>query len=221
MELPAHLAVPRSTCRPDTDPYDPAVYAKGRENFQRQIREGVLVRDPRTLLLPLPADHGHAHPDRPGGDRASVADYDSNRIRKHEFTRPDKEDDRVRQIDALNAQTGPVFLTYRRSTVIDALAAAVPASAPDVDVTADDGVRHTLWAMRDAGEHRCASPRAFDAMPTALHRRRPSSLGRGLAGGGGAPCGQSGPHRRGVLQLLPGGDLSRTTRCRSSTTTGW
>ena len=62
----------------------------------------------------------------------SVADYDTNRIRKHEFTRPDKEDDRVRQIEALNAQTGPVLLAYqhgRREWTI--LAAKVARGAPD------------------------------------------------------------------------------------------
>jgi len=93
----------------------------------------------------------------------SVADYDTNRIRKHEFTRPDKEDDRVRQIDALNAQTGPVFLTYRHSDAIDAIASKVTAGEPDVDVTADDGVRHTIWVCRDAGDIDTIT-NTFDAM---------------------------------------------------------
>ena len=81
---------------------------------------------------------------------ASVVDYDSNRIRKHEFTRPDKEDDRVHQIDALNAQTGPVFLTYRQSALIDEIAATVTAGSPAMDVMADDGVQHTVWVVKDA-----------------------------------------------------------------------
>ncbi len=55
---------------------------------------------------------------------ASVADYDTNRIRKHEFTRPVKEDDRVRQIDAVNAQTGPVLLAYPDAPAVDAILAA-------------------------------------------------------------------------------------------------
>ena len=82
---------------------------------------------------------------------ASVAAYDAQRIRRHEFTRPDKEDDRVRQIAALNAQTGPVFLTYRHSPVVDALTARVAERAPEYDFKADDGVRHTLWVVRDEG----------------------------------------------------------------------
>jgi uncharacterized protein (DUF1015 family) len=82
---------------------------------------------------------------------ASVTDYDSNRIRKHEFTRPDKEDDRVRQIEALNAQTGPVFLTYRHHPEIDRIVAEASQGEPDVNVAADDGVQHALWVVRDAG----------------------------------------------------------------------
>ena len=84
---------------------------------------------------------------------ASVADYDTNRIRKHEFTRPDKEDDRVRQIDALNAQTGPVLLAYPAAPEVDAILAAAAAATPDADVTADDGIRHTIWVMRDSADH--------------------------------------------------------------------
>jgi uncharacterized protein (DUF1015 family) len=95
---------------------------------------------------------------------ASVTDYESNRIRKHEFTRPDKEDDRVRQIEALNAQTGPVFLTYRQSPSVDAMVDIVARGKPDVDVTADDGVQHTLWSVRDRKLIE-ALTQAFDAMP--------------------------------------------------------
>ena len=94
---------------------------------------------------------------------ASVADYDTNRIRKHEFTRPDKEDDRVRQVDALNAQTGPVFLTYKQNAAIDELAAKVTAAAPEIDIVADTGVRHSLWVVRDAAQIGLIT-RTFDAM---------------------------------------------------------
>ncbi|HNA83197.1 MAG TPA: DUF1015 family protein, partial [Thiobacillaceae bacterium] len=80
---------------------------------------------------------------------ASVADYDINRIRKHEFTRPDKEDDRVRQIDALDAQTGPVLLAYPRQSEVDSLLAAATQQAPEADGVAESGVRHTLWVIRD------------------------------------------------------------------------
>lgn len=157
-----HISKPEIDLPPATDPYDAAVYAKGRENFDRMIREGVLARDPAPYYYLYRLVMG-AHTQTGIVAAASVAEYARNRIRKHEFTRPDKEDDRVRQIDALNAQTGPVFLTYRHSDVIDALSAEVAAGEPDADITADDGVRHTLWVIRDTKRIDIVT-RAFDAM---------------------------------------------------------
>jgi uncharacterized protein (DUF1015 family) len=78
-----------------------------------------------------------------------VAAYNANRIRKHEFTRPDKEDDRVRQVTALNAQTGPVLLAWPAEPRLKAILAAATAHAPVADVTADDGVVHTVWRIDD------------------------------------------------------------------------
>jgi uncharacterized protein (DUF1015 family) len=80
---------------------------------------------------------------------SSVAAYDINRVRKHEFTRPVKEDDRVRQITALNAQTGPVLLTYRADDAVKAIIDEAAAGAPAYDLTADDGIGHTLWVLDD------------------------------------------------------------------------
>jgi uncharacterized protein (DUF1015 family) len=93
-----------------------------------------------------------------------VADYDTNRIRKHEFTRTDKEDDRVRQIEALNAQTGPVLLAYPRQAEVDAILAAATQAEPDSDGVAESGVRHTLWVIRDAATL-ARLTELFDAMP--------------------------------------------------------
>jgi uncharacterized protein (DUF1015 family) len=143
-----HISKPEIDLPPGTDPYSPAVYAKGKENFERQIRDGVLKRDAGPYYYFYRLVMG-SHTQTGLVAAASVPDYDTNRIRKHEFTRPDKEDDRVRQIDTLNAQTGPVFLTYRRSAAIDALADQVCGGAPDADVTADDNVRHALWVVRE------------------------------------------------------------------------
>jgi len=80
---------------------------------------------------------------------ASVAAYDAGRIKKHEFTRPDKEDDRVRQIDALNAQTGPVLLAYPTASRVDGLLAQASAGAPVAEVTAVDGIEHAIWVVSD------------------------------------------------------------------------
>jgi uncharacterized protein (DUF1015 family) len=95
---------------------------------------------------------------------ASVAAYDQDRIKKHEFTRPAKEDDRVRQIEALNAQTGPVFLVYPAEAAVDAILAEVVQAAAENDITLADGVRHELWVVQDA-ERIGALVRAFDNMP--------------------------------------------------------
>jgi uncharacterized protein (DUF1015 family) len=144
-----HISRPEIDLPTDTDPYSAAVYAKGKENFEKQIQRGVLVRDPEPCYYLYRLVMG-PHTQTGFVAAASVEAYRSGRIKKHEFTRPDKEDDRVRQIDALNAQTGPVFLTYRHSDAIDRIAAAASSSPPDVDVTADDGVRHSLWVIRRA-----------------------------------------------------------------------
>ena len=143
-----HISKPEIDLAEGTDPYTDEVYAKGASNLQGMIDEGVLARDEQPsyyfyrLIMGEQEQMGLVAV-------ASVADYDTNRIRKHEFTRPDKEDDRVRNIDALNAQTGPVFLTYKHSTVVDEVAAQVTQAVADVDITADDGVKHTLWVVND------------------------------------------------------------------------
>ena len=143
-----HVSRPEIDLPEDTDPYSEGVYARGRTNFEDQIKRGVLVRDPEPYYYLYRLVMG-SHTQTGLVAAASVEAYRNNRIKKHEFTRPDKEDDRVRQIDALNAQTGPVFLTYRHSEAIDRVAASIASNPPEVDVTADDGVRHTLWVIRD------------------------------------------------------------------------
>jgi uncharacterized protein (DUF1015 family) len=94
---------------------------------------------------------------------ASIRDYDSNRIRKHEYTRPEKEDDRVRQIEALNAQTGPVLLAYPSRGEVDALLEAATTAEPEIDLIADDGIGHSLWVVSDRALIKQISE-AFDAM---------------------------------------------------------
>ncbi|MCB1865373.1 MAG: DUF1015 domain-containing protein [Chromatiales bacterium] len=134
---------------PDSvDAHDPAVYAKAAANLAAMVDAGVLVRDPAPYyyVYRLVMD-GRAQTGIVAG--ASVRAYEAERIRKHEFTRPAKEDDRVRQIEALNAQTGPVFLVHRTNADVDAVTAVVLETAPDVDVVADDGVRHSLWVIHD------------------------------------------------------------------------
>ena len=146
----------------DTDPYDPAVYAKAAENLQRMIGEGILKRDAQPCYYVYRLTMG-GHVQTGLVAAASVADYDSNRVRKHEFTRPAKEDDRVRQIEALNAQTGPVLLAYRSQPEIDRLIASVTTAQPEYDLKADDGVGHAFWVVTDAAIIAQLSA-GFDAM---------------------------------------------------------
>jgi uncharacterized protein (DUF1015 family) len=133
-----------------TDPYDPAVYRKAAANLQHMLDAGVLERDDKACYYVYRLGTG-AHVQTGLVAAASVRDYDSNRIRKHEFTRPDKEDDRVRQIEALNAQTGPVLLAYRSRPEIDGLLESATSEEPDCEVVADDGIGHTLWVIREKG----------------------------------------------------------------------
>ncbi len=158
-----HISKPEIDLPEGTDPYDPAVYAKAAENLARMREEGILVQDeaPRYYVYQLQMGD---HVQTGLVAAASVKDYDSNRIRKHEFTRPDKEDDRVRQIDALDAQTGPVLLAYRSDPELDALLASVTEAPPEVDIEADDGIRHRLWVVSDPALIEEIT-RRFDAMP--------------------------------------------------------
>lgn len=157
-----HISKPEIDLPPGADPYSPAVYAKGKENFERMLKEGVLKQDGAPCYYFYRLIMG-SHRQTGIAAVASVADYDTGRIRKHEFTRPDKEDDRVRQIEALGAQTGPVFLTYKHNAAIDELAARLTAAIPEIDIVAGTGVRHSLWVVRDDAQ-RDLITRTFDAM---------------------------------------------------------
>ena len=143
-----HISKPEIDLPETTDPHAEEVYARAAANLQQMLQQGVLVRDASPCYYIYRMVMGE-HSQTGLVVAASVADYDSNRIRKHEFTRPDKEDDRVCQIESLNAQTGPVLLACKSQERIDALLAVAAAGVPDVDLTADDGIRHSLWVVRD------------------------------------------------------------------------
>ena len=159
-----HISKPEIDLPPATDPHAPEVYAKAAENFQKMLSAGVLRRDASACYYVYRLIMGQ-HVQTGLVAAASVADYDANRIRKHEFTRPDKEDDRVRQIEALNAQTGPVLLAYPSAPAADELLVKACAGVPEADVTAGDGIRHTIWVVRDEGLIKAISA-ALDAMPS-------------------------------------------------------
>ena len=157
-----HISKPEIDLPEGTDPYSAEVYARAAENLQRMLAEGILERDPEAYYYVYRLVMGE-HTQTGLVAVASVADYDSNRIRRHEFTRPDKEDDRVRQIEALNAQTGPVLLAYRSQAHVDAMLDEITRADPDVDLVADDGIAHSLWVVREP-ERIGQITEAFDAM---------------------------------------------------------
>jgi len=146
-----HVSKPEIDLPVETDIYSSAVYAKGKENFAKLIAQGALKQD-ETPSFYLYRQVMGQHAQTGLVAAASCAEYLANIIKKHEFTRPDKEDDRVRHIEALNSQTGPVFLTYRAVAAFDEFVAKKTAETPAVDFTGKDGVRHTSWNISAAAE---------------------------------------------------------------------
>jgi uncharacterized protein (DUF1015 family) len=141
-----HVSKPEIDLPEGTDPFADAVYAKGRENIHRMIEDGVLIRDSAPCYYVYRLTMGdHSQTGLVGA--APVAAYDDNRVRRHEFTRPDKEDDRVRQIDSVDAQTGPVLVVHQPSVDIAAVLNEITAAPPIYDVTRPDGVSHQVWLV--------------------------------------------------------------------------
>ena len=188
-----HISKPEIDLPAGTDPYSPPVYAKGAENLARMIREGVLQRDSHACYYAYRLVMGN-HAQTGIVAAASVAAYDEGRIRRHEFTRPDKEDDRVRQIEALNAQTGPVLLAHPACPEVDRILQKTMTTAPAADLTADTGVRHTLWVIDDADDvsRIGAAIEALPALYIADGHHRSAAASRVSAArraGGGATAG--------------------------------
>ncbi len=157
-----HISKPEIDLAVGTDPYDSSVYQKGADNLRKLMGENILMQDDTACYYAYRLVMGRQ--EQTGLVAvANVEDYDSNRIRKHEFTRPDKEDDRTRQIDTLDAQTGPVFLTYRHHPEVDEIIQSVTQKEPEYDLSADDGVQHTLWLISDHGQVEKLTT-LFDAM---------------------------------------------------------
>lgn len=136
---------------PETDPHDPAVYAKARENLDLLMREGTLVQEATPTLFLYELSGGRRVQTGVVGC-VHVDDYARNVIRKHETTRKDKEDDRTRHILTLNSQAEPVFLSYEASPFITQLNNKVTAALPLFDFTADE-VRHRAWRIADAAPY--------------------------------------------------------------------
>ena len=146
-----HVSRPEIDFPPGTDSYAPDVYARGKQNFQELISRGALVQDDRPnfyLYRQMMGDHLQTGLVAV----ASCEEYLQGIVKKHELTRVDKEDDRVRHMETLNAQTGPAWLFYRSATKLDEFVAKKTSGAPEIDFTAKDGVRHSSWTISDEQE---------------------------------------------------------------------
>ena len=141
-----HISKPEIDLPQGINPYGDEVYAKGKKNILRMLEEGVLVRDqaPAYYIYRVQIEN-HVQTGVVGA--GSIDAYDKNLIRRHELTRPDKETDRVRQILAVNAQTGPVLAIHRSDHDLNAVTEEVTSRDPDYSVVGAGGVLHTLWMV--------------------------------------------------------------------------
>jgi len=159
-----HVGKPEIDLPPGTDPHTDEVYRKGKENLDRLVIGGVLSQDPQPSFY-LYAQTMNRHVQFGMAGCVSVEEYEKGTIKKHELTRPDKEDDRTRHILATNAHTGPIFLTYHAEPQIDDIVDRIRLAPPPIDFVADDGVRHQLWVI-DSGNTVNAIREAFSGIPT-------------------------------------------------------
>ncbi len=139
-----HVSRPEIDLPEETHIYADEVYEKARTNFEEMRGAGTLVEEAEPSLYVYRLRMGE-HTQVGVAAAFSVDEYDNDLIRKHERTRPDKENDRTRHVLTLRAQTGPVFLTYRADRRVDALVEAETKREPLYDFEAPDGVRHTVW----------------------------------------------------------------------------
>jgi uncharacterized protein (DUF1015 family) len=143
-----HVSKPEIDLDPGVDLYDETVYAKARENYASFLDSGWFIQDstPCYYIYRLSIG-GHSQTGILAG--AVVREYEAGLIKKHELTRADKEADRTRHTEVLEAHSGPVFLAYRKQPAIDKLVAAATSVPPTYDTTTYDGVRNELWVVSD------------------------------------------------------------------------
>jgi len=147
----------------DIDLYNERVYQKGKENLEKFINQGLLVQDEMPSLYIYQQIMGN-HLQTGVVACASVDEYESGIIKKHENTREEKEIDRSKHIDILNAQTGPVFLTYRNSQEIDNIISELIKEPPLYSFISEDEVEHKFWKV-DKKENIERLRNAFSRIP--------------------------------------------------------
>lgn len=146
-----HITIPEVDLPDDTPSKSPTVYAQAGKALTHFIDQGYLKREDDAHFYLYVITMGE-HTQQGIVACSSTEEYDAGLIKKHEFTRQAPEEDRTRHIESLNAQTGPVFLTYRNQPAIDSFVDELAATAPEVDFTAEDGIRHQLWTISDTAK---------------------------------------------------------------------
>ena len=143
-----HVTKPEIDLSDDISIYDPSVYQQGQRALQRLINDNVILQDEKACYY-IYALTMNGRTQTGIVCCASVDDYNQNIVRKHEFTRPQKEDDRLRHMEALNAQSGTVFLAHRVHPALTEIVSATCAVSPEVDFTTQDEIQHQLWVIQD------------------------------------------------------------------------
>jgi uncharacterized protein (DUF1015 family) len=173
-----HVSRPEIDLPDGTDEHAPEVYARGRANLAAFEARGVLRADAEPRLY-LYAQQMGAHRQVGLVACVTVQEYLDGTIKKHENTRPDKEDDRTRHIDTLGAHDEPVFLTYRAMPAIDAAVREATRAAPEVEFVSRDGVRHSVWVLPgDAGAALATMFRTVPALYVADGHHRSAAAAR-------------------------------------------
>ena len=188
------------------DTYAPCVYEKAKELLDGMIERGDYVEDaaPMYYLYELVMD-GRSQTGIVAC--ASIEDYESGVIMKHENTREDKEIDRITHVDTCNAQTGPIFLAYRAQAAIDAIVTKIKARPAENDFVSEDGITHRVWLVTDAADI-AAIEHAFSEMSQIyIADGTPSCSVSGQSWNQTQKC-KSEPYRRGRIQLFPVGSVS-------------
>jgi uncharacterized protein (DUF1015 family) len=133
----------------NTKSNDDLIYQTAKRNFTQMVEKGVLIQDKSPCFYIYRQKMGSQVQTGIVG-LMSASEYDAGKIKKHELTRKDKEEDRIRHVDTVNAQTGPVFISYRERKNLNKIVDEITAASPEYDFTAEDGVQHTVWRVDGA-----------------------------------------------------------------------
>ena len=143
-----HIIKPEIDFEPGTGEHEPKVYDKAVENFKKFQEKGWLVQDPQDCYY-IYAQTMDGRTQYGFVVGASVEDYLTGRIKKHELTRREKEADRMHHIEINNANIEPVFLAFPDNNILEDIIDRTAQTAPEYDFVSEDGIGHTLWVIKD------------------------------------------------------------------------